>query len=78
MRSELREIVVTHGKLVKPLAALGDEGDLFSAGLDSLAVVNVMLAIEDSFGIEFPDALLNRQSFSSIAALERAVHSART
>ena len=77
MRAELREIVVTHGKLAKPLTSVGDEGDLFAAGLDSLAVVNVMLAIEDSFGIEFPDTLLNRHSLSSIAAPEQAVQSAR-
>ena len=73
MRIELREIVGTHGRLTQPIATISDESDLFAAGLDSLAVVNVMLAIEETFDIEFRDDLLNRASFSSIAALEGAV-----
>jgi acyl carrier protein len=77
MRTELRNIVETHGKLRKPIAAITDDADLFAAGLDSLAVVNVMLAIEESFDVEFRDDLLNRTSFSSIAALEHAVRSSQ-
>ena len=34
-----------------------------------------MLGIEDAFDIEFPDSLLNRKSFQSIAAIVRAVES---
>jgi acyl carrier protein len=32
-----------------------------------------MLGIEDAFDIEFPDNLLNRKSFASIAAIARTV-----
>ena len=69
MRDELRAIIAKHGKLSRPIDRLGDEDDLFAAGMDSLAVVNVLLAIEDRFGIELPETMLNRTSFSSIAAL---------
>jgi acyl carrier protein len=77
MRNELRAIVETHGKLSKPIAMITDDADLFAAGLDSLAVVNVMLAIEENFDVEFRDDLLNRASFSSISALEHAVRSSQ-
>jgi acyl carrier protein len=73
MRNELRTIVETYGKLSKPIAVITDDADLFAAGLDSLAVVNVMLAIEETFDVEFRDDLLNRASFASISALEQAV-----
>jgi acyl carrier protein len=73
VRPDLRKIIAAHGRLRSPIASIGDEADLFNAGLDSLAVVNVMLAVEEVFEVEFPDELLNRASFSSIAALERAV-----
>ncbi len=73
MRDELRTIVTQQGGLRASLHAIGDEDDLFVAGMDSLAVVRVMIAIEEQFGIELPEHLLNRSSFSSIAALERAV-----
>jgi acyl carrier protein len=75
MRQELRAIIAAQGKLARPTGAIDDETDLFEAGMDSLAVVNVMLAIEEHFEIEIPDRLLNRQTFSSIAALERALQS---
>ena len=77
MRAKLREIIETHGRLSKPLTTMSDEADLFAAGLDSLAVVNVMLAIEEAFDVEFRDDLLNRASFSSIAALENAVQASQ-
>ena len=46
---------------------------LYDAGLSSHASVSVMLALEDEFDIEFPDALLNRSTFESIQSLEDAL-----
>lgn len=69
----VREIVAQHGRLGVPIAELKDDGDLYSAGLTSLATVGLMLALEDAFDIEFPDAMLSRKTFSSIASLAAAV-----
>lgn len=38
-----------------------------------LSTVNVMLAIEDELGIEFPESMLNRRTFECIAAIADAV-----
>jgi acyl carrier protein len=35
--------------------------------------VQLMLGLEEAFDIEFPDSLLNRKSFASIAAIEKTV-----
>jgi acyl carrier protein len=35
----------------------------------------LMLALEDTFDIEFPENLLNRKSFASISAITAAVGS---
>lgn len=69
MNETLRQILIRHGRLSRAAQDIPDNADLFAAGLDSLAVVNVMLAIEDEFGIEIPDNYLNRASFSSIRAM---------
>ena len=37
--------------------------DLYAAGLRSFASVQLMLALEEAFEVEFPESLLNRQSF---------------
>ncbi|MDD0814886.1 acyl carrier protein [Curvibacter sp. HBC28] len=69
MNTALREIFAKQGRLAQALEGLNDDADLFAAGLDSLAIVNVMLAVEDRFEVEIPDEHLNRATFSSISAL---------
>src|SRR5262249_32357861 len=43
----IREILSRHGRLSVDVRNLKDDSDLYSAGLTSLATVNVMLALED-------------------------------
>jgi acyl carrier protein len=45
--------------------------------MTSHASVNVMLALEDRFDVEFPDRMLTREVFESIAAIERALDELR-
>ena len=41
--------------------ALAEDADLYEAGMTSHASVNVMLALEDAFDVEFPDRMLKRE-----------------
>ena len=70
---QIREILSTHGRLSVEVSELQDDSDLYDAGLTSLITVNLLLAIEDHFDVEFPDELLSRRTFQSIAALADAV-----
>ena len=72
-QSEIRDIVITHGRLSAKVETLTDTSDLYSAGLTSLTTVNLMLALEDHFDIEFPDRMLARKTFESIRSLAEAV-----
>ena len=69
MQDPIRMILAESGRLAVPADALRDGDSLFDAGLSSMATVNVMLALEDRFGVEIPDRLLSRRSFESIAAI---------
>lgn len=69
MVDAIRNILAECGRLAVPAATLDDRDSLFDAGLSSMATVNVMLALEDRFGVEIPDDLLTRRSFESIAAI---------
>lgn len=71
----LREVLTVHARLSTPVAELTDDSDLYDAGLTSLNTVNLLLAIEDRFDIEFPDDLLSRRTFQSIDTLADAVES---
>ena len=69
----VRELLRAHGRLAVPVEKLSDESDLFAVGLTSLATVNLMLAVEEAFNIEFPDCALSRRTFESIGALSGVV-----
>ncbi len=73
----IREALEKFGRLSRPVPEIADGDDLFAAGFTSHATVNVMLAIEDSLAIEFPDELLNRTTFASITALANAAEQSR-
>jgi acyl carrier protein len=55
-----------------PLLVRADQS-LRDAGLKSLDLVNMMLAIEDEFGIEIPQDRLSMDHFRDIGAIERLV-----
>jgi acyl carrier protein len=72
-KDQIRDILARHGRLSIDVAEISDDSDLYQAGLTSLITVNLLLAIEDHFDVEFPDALLSRRTFQSIGALAEAV-----
>ena len=71
--ARIRDVLSQHGRLVVSVNSLQDTSDLYNAGLTSLATVGLMLALENEFGIEFPDNLLGRRTFQSIQAIAEAV-----
>lgn len=75
MTTKIRELLAKHGALPVSVETLADTADLYEAGLSSFASVQLMLALEDAFDVEFPETLLNRKSFASIAAIRDAVAS---
>jgi acyl carrier protein len=78
MTDEIREIIGAHGRLPIDVGTLAPDADLYQAGLSSHASVNVMLALEDHFDIEFPDHMLTASVFESIASIEAAVSTLRS
>jgi acyl carrier protein len=71
--TRIRAILAQHARLAKDASSLSDDADLYQAGMSSHASVNVMLALEGAFDIEFPDHMLTRSVFSSVSAIRSAV-----
>ena len=69
----IRRIVAEHGRLSVDVATIGDDDDLFQAGMTSHASVNVMLALEEEFDFEFPEKMLRKSTFESVAAIRTAL-----
>ena len=74
MNEKIRTLLAKLGGLPVSVDSVADAADLYAAGLSSFASVQLMLGLEESFDIEFPDHMLNRKSFASIAAIEATVN----
>lgn len=67
--ARIRHIIKEHGRLSGDVSTLSDDDDLYQAGMTSHASVNVMLALEGEFDVEFPDHMLKRNVFNSIESI---------
>jgi len=73
MLGRIRQLLDEHGRLQIPAASLEASQDLYASGLTSFAAVQLMLALEEEFDIEFPEHMLNRRSFSSLRSIADCV-----
>ena len=73
MMENIRDIVAQYWWVSIDVANLDEAADLYAAGMTSFASVNLMLGLEEAFSIEFPDVMLTRKTFGSLAAIAEAV-----
>ena len=73
MQETIRQVLTEHARLPVDISKLAAEDDLFLAGMTSHASVNVMLALEDAFDVEFPEPMLTKATFESISAISIAL-----
>ena len=73
MREKLRAIVAEYASLPMNPGEISDDDDLFQAGMTSHASLSVMLAVEENFGVEFPDEMLSRNVFASVSSIAAAL-----
>jgi len=73
MNDLIRDILREHARLAVNAATLRQDESLYEAGMSSHAGVNVMLALEGAFEVEFPDRMLRRSVFESIHSISEAL-----
>ena len=73
MSDQIRAILTNHARLPIDVATLANDSDLYDAGLTSLTTVNLMLALEDHFNVEFSEKMLGRKTFQTIGTLSQAI-----
>lgn len=70
----LREVLTRH---LRRMPADGDwsSASLPDLGLDSMSAIELVIDIEDTFGTQFPQDLLVRETFGTFGSLETVVRS---
>jgi acyl carrier protein len=75
MKERIQKIVKENAGLGGRFESIDNSTDLYRAGMTSYASVVLMIALENEFGLEFPDAMLSRSVFESIDAIAEAIES---
>jgi acyl carrier protein len=65
----IREIIDAKGHLPVTARTIDPNANLYEAGLSPFAAIQVMLALEDACGVEFPEHMLRRPNFSSLNSI---------
>ncbi|GAA5480926.1 phosphopantetheine-binding protein [Haloferula sargassicola] len=68
MQAQLLEIL--RDQILEPDAVGDAHTDLFEAGLDSMGIMQLVLAIEESFGIALEPTDLSRDHFQTVERIE--------
>ena len=75
MRERIQKIVRDNAGLGAGFENIDSSTDLYRAGMTSYASVVLMIALENEFGLEFPDGMLSRSVFESVDAIANAIES---
>ena len=65
----IREIIDARGLLPVAAQTIDPNANLYEAGLSPFAAIQVVLALEEALGVEFPKQMLRRRSFSSLNSI---------
>ena len=70
---QIRDVVLQHSRLSCDPVKVTADANLYELGLTSLTTVNLMLALEEHFDVEFPQHMLSRKTFESIRVLGECI-----
>jgi len=73
--AKLHERLRHHLRTLPEDQTLGPDAALDQFGFDSMTAVDLLQDLEQTFGITFPDELIEAETFRTPANLERAINS---
>jgi acyl carrier protein len=75
MKERIQKIVKDNAGLGAGFEGIDYSTNLYRAGMTSYASVVLMIALENEFGLEFPDGMLSRSVFESVDSIANAIES---
>lgn len=69
----IREVLAQNARLPVDVASLEPDDDLYQSGMSSHAAVNVMIALEEAFDVEFPQEILHKDTFRTMSSIKGVV-----
>ena len=76
LESRLMNLIA--GQLLATGDGFGPDSNLFEAGLDSMSIMQLLLLIEEEFGVAIPVDQLSRENFATVSTIARLVRGRMT
>jgi len=75
VKDRLKKLIILRLKLQMEPEAIDDDAPLFGEGLglDSIDALELVVGLEQEFGVQVPDEAVGREAFASINALAEFV-----
>jgi acyl carrier protein len=70
---EQQLIALISERLLETPARFDTESDLYQHGLDSMAIMQLLVLLEDEYGVAIPESALTRKNFASVRQLASLV-----
>lgn len=71
LEPELTELIAD--RLLETTLPLEAETDLYSVGLDSMAIMQLLILVEEEYGVALPECALTRQNFRTVRDLAQLI-----
>lgn len=77
IENKLEHCLRVHLRRLGPEQAIDPAADLMQLGLDSMSSIDLLMDMEKTFGVTFPDTMLSRETFQNTATLGAAIRQLR-
>ncbi len=66
-------VVLVKERLLQTSPAFDAKTDLYSVGMDSMTIMQLLILIEEEYGVALPECALTRNNFATVEHLARLI-----
>ena len=70
---EQQLVILLRDRLLETSAPVDAGTDLYNVGMDSMAIMQLLILIEEDYGVSLPECALTRQNFSTVRQLAHLI-----
>ena len=70
-------VTLVSERLLETQPGFGADSNLYEAGLDSMALMQLLILVEEDYGVSIPESALTKQNFSTIRHLSQLIRERR-
>ncbi|HYR57182.1 MAG TPA: acyl carrier protein [Chthoniobacteraceae bacterium] len=70
-------VTLVSERLLETQPGFGADSNLYEAGLDSMALMQLLILVEEEYGVSIPESALTKQNFSTVRHLSQLIHERR-